>query len=197
MSKLSSDTSRATMLGFQPPAIGDEEIAAVSRDAALRLADDRAARGRARAADGRVPRGRARARPRLRHRRAPSRARRTRRRAGRRGDHDADHLAGDGERDRAQRRDAGLRRRARRTTSTSTRALVAEAVTERTKAIMPVDLAGQPADLDPLLELGIPSSRTRLTPPRAGTAGARSARSPTSHASRSTRRRTSRPARVG
>jgi dTDP-4-amino-4,6-dideoxygalactose transaminase len=33
---------------------------------------------------------------------------------------------------------------------------VAEAVTERTKAIMPVDLAGQPADLDPLLELGIP-----------------------------------------
>ena len=34
--------------------------------------------------------------------------------------------------------------------------LVAEAVTERTKAILPVDLAGQPADLDPLLELGLP-----------------------------------------
>jgi dTDP-4-amino-4,6-dideoxygalactose transaminase len=34
--------------------------------------------------------------------------------------------------------------------------LVAEAVTDRTKAILPVDLAGQPADLDPLLELGIP-----------------------------------------
>jgi dTDP-4-amino-4,6-dideoxygalactose transaminase len=33
---------------------------------------------------------------------------------------------------------------------------VAEAVTERTKAIMPVDLAGQPADLDPLMELGLP-----------------------------------------
>ncbi len=33
---------------------------------------------------------------------------------------------------------------------------VAEAVTERTKAILPVDLAGQPADLDPLLELGFP-----------------------------------------
>jgi dTDP-4-amino-4,6-dideoxygalactose transaminase len=31
-----------------------------------------------------------------------------------------------------------------------------EAVTERTKAILPVDLAGQPADLDPLLELGVP-----------------------------------------
>src|SRR5947208_8339027 len=29
MSKLSSETRRETMLGFQPPAIGDEEIAAV------------------------------------------------------------------------------------------------------------------------------------------------------------------------
>ena len=35
-------------------------------------------------------------------------------------------------------------------------ALAAQAVTERTKAIVPVDLAGQPADLDPLLGLGIP-----------------------------------------
>jgi dTDP-4-amino-4,6-dideoxygalactose transaminase len=33
---------------------------------------------------------------------------------------------------------------------------VAEAVTARTKTILPVDLAGQPADLDPLLELGFP-----------------------------------------
>jgi dTDP-4-amino-4,6-dideoxygalactose transaminase len=33
---------------------------------------------------------------------------------------------------------------------------VAEAVTERTKTILPVDLAGQPADLDPLLGLGFP-----------------------------------------
>ena len=33
---------------------------------------------------------------------------------------------------------------------------VAEAVTERTKTILPVDLAGQPADLDPLLALGFP-----------------------------------------
>jgi dTDP-4-amino-4,6-dideoxygalactose transaminase len=33
---------------------------------------------------------------------------------------------------------------------------VAELVTERTKAIMPVDLAGQPSDLDPLLAHGIP-----------------------------------------
>src|SRR6058998_3306935 len=30
MSKLSSESKRATMLGFQPPAIGEEEIAAVA-----------------------------------------------------------------------------------------------------------------------------------------------------------------------
>jgi dTDP-4-amino-4,6-dideoxygalactose transaminase len=35
-------------------------------------------------------------------------------------------------------------------------ARVAEAVTERTKAVLPVHLAGQPCDLDPLLELGLP-----------------------------------------
>jgi dTDP-4-amino-4,6-dideoxygalactose transaminase len=35
-------------------------------------------------------------------------------------------------------------------------ALAAAAVTEQTKVILPVDLAGQPADLDPLLELGLP-----------------------------------------
>ncbi len=35
-------------------------------------------------------------------------------------------------------------------------ARAAEAVTERTRALLPVDLAGQPADLDPLLELGLP-----------------------------------------
>ena len=33
---------------------------------------------------------------------------------------------------------------------------VAELITDKTKAIVPVDLAGQPADLDPLLEHGIP-----------------------------------------
>jgi dTDP-4-amino-4,6-dideoxygalactose transaminase len=35
-------------------------------------------------------------------------------------------------------------------------AAVAKAVTPKTKAILPVDLAGQPAELDPLLELGVP-----------------------------------------
>jgi dTDP-4-amino-4,6-dideoxygalactose transaminase len=34
--------------------------------------------------------------------------------------------------------------------------LARAAVTERTKAIMPVDLAGQPCELDPLLDLGFP-----------------------------------------
>jgi dTDP-4-amino-4,6-dideoxygalactose transaminase len=33
---------------------------------------------------------------------------------------------------------------------------VRDALTERTKVVLPVDLAGQPADLDPLLELGLP-----------------------------------------
>ena len=35
-------------------------------------------------------------------------------------------------------------------------AQAAEAVTPRTKAVLPVDLAGQPCDLDPLLALGLP-----------------------------------------
>src|SRR5204862_1744436 len=33
---------------------------------------------------------------------------------------------------------------------------IAAAVTERTKAILPVDLAGQPCDLDPIVALGVP-----------------------------------------
>jgi dTDP-4-amino-4,6-dideoxygalactose transaminase len=35
-------------------------------------------------------------------------------------------------------------------------ALAIEAITPRTKAIMPVDLAGQPSDLDPLVATGVP-----------------------------------------
>jgi dTDP-4-amino-4,6-dideoxygalactose transaminase len=155
MSKLSSDTRRATMLGFQPPAIGDEEIAAVA--ATLR--------------SGWLTTG-------------PSAAELERRMAEYlQAEHvlalasgtAALHLAlvslGVGPGDEV-------------ITTTITwpatvnvivhsgatpvfvdvlegdlnidPGLVVEAVTERTKAIVPVDLAGQPADLDPLLELGIP-----------------------------------------
>ncbi len=155
MSKLSSDTRRATMLGFQPPAIGDEEIAAVvetlrsgwlttgpraaelerrmaeylEAEHVLALASGTAALHLALVALGVGP-----------------------------GDevitttitwpatvnvilHSGatpvfvDVLEGD----------LNIDPR-----------LVAEAVTERTKAIVPVDLAGQPADLEPMLELGIP-----------------------------------------
>ena len=74
---------------------------------------------------------------------------------------------------------------------------VRELVNERTKAILPVDLYGQPADLDPLLELGLPLVEDAAHAAESRTAAARSARSPTSPASRSTRRRTSPRARAG
>ena len=155
MSKLSSDMRRSTMLGFQPPAIGDEEIAAVAetlrsgwlttgpRSAELerRMADYLQAEHVLALASGTA----------------------------------ALHLALVG---------LGVGPGDEVITTTITwpatvnvivhsgatpvfvdvlegdlnidPGLVAEAVTERTKAIVPVDLAGQPADLDPLLELGIP-----------------------------------------
>ena len=126
------------------------------RDPALGLADDRAARGRARAALRRVRPGRARARGRVRDGRAAPGAARGRRRARRRGDHDADHLARDRERDRPRRRDSGLRRRARLRPEHRPRPRRRARSRDKTKAIVPVDLAGQPADLDPLLAHGIP-----------------------------------------
>jgi len=155
MSKLSSDMRRATMLGFQPPAIGDEEIAAVAetlrsgwlttgpRSAELerRMAEYLQAEHVLALASGTA----------------------------------ALHLALVG---------LGVGPGDEVITTTITwpatvnvivhsgatpvfvdvlegdlnidPGLVAEAVTERTKAIVPVDLAGQPADLDPLLELGVP-----------------------------------------
>jgi dTDP-4-amino-4,6-dideoxygalactose transaminase len=155
MSKLSSDTRRPTMLGFQPPAIGDEEIAAVTetlrsgwlttgpRSAELerRMAEYLQAEHVLALASGTA----------------------------------ALHLALVG---------LGVGPGDEVITTTITwpatvnvivhsgatpvfvdvlagdlnidPSLVAEAVTERTKAIVPVDLAGQPADLDPLLELGVP-----------------------------------------
>jgi dTDP-4-amino-4,6-dideoxygalactose transaminase len=155
MSKLSSDTRRETMLGFQPPAIGDEEIAAVAEtlrsgwlttgpravELERRMAEYLQAEHVLALASGTA----------------------------------ALHLALVG---------LGVGPGDEVITTTITwpatvnvivhsgatpvfvdvlegdlnidPGLVADAVTERTKAIVPVDLAGQPADLDPLLELGVP-----------------------------------------
>jgi dTDP-4-amino-4,6-dideoxygalactose transaminase len=155
MSKLSSDMRRATMLGFQPPAIGDEEIAAVAETlrSGWLTTGPRAAELERRMAEY------------LQAEHVLALASGTA----------ALHLALVG---------LGVGPGDEVITTTITwpatvnvivhsgatpvfvdvlegdlnidPGLVAEAVTERTKAIVPVDLAGQPADLDPLLELGIP-----------------------------------------
>jgi dTDP-4-amino-4,6-dideoxygalactose transaminase len=155
MSKLSSDTRRATMLGFQPPAIGDEEIAAVAETlrSGWLTTGPRAAELEQRMAEY------------LQAEHVLALASGTA----------ALHLALVG---------LGVGPGDEVITTTITwpatvnvivhsgatpvfvdvlegdlnidPALVADAVTDRTKAIVPVDLAGQPADLDPLLELGVP-----------------------------------------
>jgi dTDP-4-amino-4,6-dideoxygalactose transaminase len=156
MSKLSSESARrATMLGFQPPAIGDEEIAAVTetlrsgwlttgpRSAELeeRMAAYLEAKHVLALASGTA----------------------------------ALHLSlvalGIGEGDEVVTSPITWPATANVIVHTGAKpvfvdvrdedlnidpALAAAAVTERTKAILPVDLAGQPADLDPLLELGLP-----------------------------------------
>jgi dTDP-4-amino-4,6-dideoxygalactose transaminase len=155
MSKLSSDTRRATMLGFQPPAIGDEEIAAVAETlrSGWLTTGPRAAELERRMAEY------------LHAEHVLALASGTA----------ALHLALVG---------LGVGPGDEVITTTITwpatvnvivhsgatpvfvdvlegdlnidPGLAAEAVTERTKAIVPVDLAGQPADLDPLLGLGVP-----------------------------------------
>ena len=155
MSKLSSNTRRATMLGFQPPAIGDEEIAAVAETlrSGWLTTGPRAAELERRMAEY------------LQAEHVLALASGTA----------ALHLALVG---------LGVGPGDEVITTTITwpatvnvivhsgatpvfvdvlegdlnidPGLVAEAVTDRTKAIVPVDLAGQPADLDPLLELGVP-----------------------------------------
>jgi dTDP-4-amino-4,6-dideoxygalactose transaminase len=155
MSKLSSDTRRETMLGFQPPAIGDEEIAAVAETlrSGWLTTGPRAAELERRMAEY------------LQAEHVLALASGTA----------ALHLALVG---------LGVGPGDEVITTTITwpatvnvivhsgatpvfvdvlegdlnidPGLVAEAVTGRTKAIVPVDLAGQPADLDPLLELGVP-----------------------------------------
>jgi dTDP-4-amino-4,6-dideoxygalactose transaminase len=155
MSKLSSETKRETMLGFQPPAIGEEEIAAVAEtlrsgwlttgpraaelerrmaeyleaEHVLALASGTAALHLALVALGVEPGDEVITTPIT----WPATANVI--------VHSGatpvfvDVLEGD------LNIDPGL---------------AAAAVTERTRAILPVDLAGQPADLDPLLELGVP-----------------------------------------
>jgi dTDP-4-amino-4,6-dideoxygalactose transaminase len=155
MSKLSSDTKRATMLGFQPPAVGEEEIAAVAETlrSGWLTSGPRAAELERRMAEY------------LEAEHVLALASGTA----------ALHLSlvalGVGAGDEVittpitwpatanvivhtgatpvfvDVRDGDLNIDPARAT---------EAVTERTKAIMPVDLAGQPADLDPLLALGLP-----------------------------------------
>jgi dTDP-4-amino-4,6-dideoxygalactose transaminase len=155
MSKLSSDTRRKTMLGFQPPAIGEEEIAAVAETlrSGWLTTGPRAAELERRMAEY------------LQAEHVLALASGTA----------ALHLALVG---------LGVGPGDEVITTTITwpatvnvivhsgatpvfvdvlegdlnidTDLAREAVTERTKAIVPVDLAGQPADLDPLLELGVP-----------------------------------------
>ncbi len=155
MSKLSSDTRRATMLGFQPPAIGDEEIAAVAETlrSGWLTTGPRAAELERRMAEY------------LEAEHVLALASGTA----------ALHLAlvalGIGPGDEVITTPITWPATANVIVHSGATpvfvdvregdlnidpSLVAQAVTEQTKAILPVDLAGQPADLDPLLELGIP-----------------------------------------
>jgi len=155
MSKLSSETRRATMLGFQPPAIGDEEIAAVAETlrSGWLTTGPRAAELEQRMAEY------------LEAEHVLALASGTA----------ALHLAvvalGVGPGDEVITTPITWPATANVIVHSGATPvfvdvregdlnidpnLVAQAVTDRTKAILPVDLAGQPADLDPLLELGIP-----------------------------------------
>jgi dTDP-4-amino-4,6-dideoxygalactose transaminase len=155
MSKLSSETRRATMLGFQPPAIGEEEIAAVAETlrSGWLTTGPRAAELEQRMAEY------------LEAEHVLALASGTA----------ALHLAvvalGVGPGDEVITTPITWPATANVIVHSGATPvfvdvregdlnidpnLVAQAVTDRTKAILPVDLAGQPADLDPLLELGIP-----------------------------------------
>src|SRR5438552_7107384 len=155
MSKLSSDTRRKTMLGFQPPAIGDEEIAAVAETlrSGWLTTGPRAAELERRMADY------------LEAEHVLALASGTA----------ALHLSlvalGVGPGDEVITTSITWPATANVIVHTGATpvfadvrdddlnidpARVAEAVTERTKAILPVHLAGQPCDLDPILALGVP-----------------------------------------
>jgi dTDP-4-amino-4,6-dideoxygalactose transaminase len=155
MSKLSSDTRRATKLGFQPPAIGDEEIEAVAETlrSGWLTSGPRAAELERRMAEY------------LEAEHVLALASGTA----------ALHLSlvalGVGPGDEVITTPITWPATANVVVHTGATpvfvdvkdddlnidpARVADAVTERTKAILPVDLAGQPADLDPIMALGLP-----------------------------------------
>ena len=168
-------TRRSTKLGFQPPAIGEEELAGRHRDAPVGVADHGAARGAARGARRRVSRRETRARGLFRDGRDAPGAARARRRAGRRGDHDADHLARDRQRDRALRRPPRVLRRPRGRPQHRRRARPGSrhradegdpAGRSRRSAVRP---------RSPARSSVCPSSRTRRTRSRASIAAGRSA----------------------
>ena len=94
--------------------------------------------------DDRLRRGR---RGRERHRRARAVAAGAGRRPRRRGDHDAVHVLRDGRGDRPDGGDAGVRRHRSRHVLPRSRPPPRQAITERTRAIIPVHIFGQPADL--------------------------------------------------
>src|SRR2546422_761503 len=155
MSKLSSDTKRETMLGFQPPAIGEEEVEAVAETlrSGWLTSGPRAAELEDRFA----------AYLGARHVVALS--------SGTAALHLALLALGVGPGDEVITSPITWPATAnvivhagatpvfadvRESDLNIDPARVAELVTERTKAIVPVHLAGQPCDMDPLLALGLP-----------------------------------------
>ena len=149
-------TARETQLGFQPPAVGEEEIEAVAETAPLRLADDRAAGGASSSSGW------------------PSTSRRStcsRVASGTAALHLSLVALGVGPGDEVITTPITWPATANVIVHTGATpvfvdvregdlnidpARVAAAVTERTKAILPVHLAGQPCDLDPIWALGVP-----------------------------------------
>src|SRR5436309_9968126 len=155
MSKLSSETRRATMLGFQPPAIGDEEVAAVAETlrSGWLTSGPRAAELERRMAEFLE----------VEHVLALA--------SGTAALHLSLVALGVGPDDEVVTSPITWPATASVIVHTGATPvfvdvrddnlnidpeLAAAGVTERTKAILPVDLAGQPADLEPLLELGLP-----------------------------------------
>ena len=190
-------------LDFAPPALGDEERANVLRslETGWLTTGPFARQLESEFAD--VRGGAAGARRLVLHRRDVPRAARARdrRRRGRRGHHDAADLARDGQRDRARRRAAGLRRRRRGHALPRPRGRRGRRHAAHPRRSCPCTTPGiraiSPRSRRSAASTGCAWSRTPRTPPRHGSpTAARSAPSATSPASASTPTRTSRRARA-